>query len=213
MPQTRKKDRNMLLLLGGAGALALLLGGSSKTSATSTSSTSTSTPPKVNKPAGGAGTGTGTGTSSTGKTQAQLDADAAADAKEIEDALRNAAEKTDGTSAPSTSSPSTKPPAASTTTTSSTSVPGKTPAPVTEPSSSRELVSSLAQRLAAEVRKRKYDYSRDLCKSFQGMATGLAVDGVYGGATFNALKFYGVKTPPSALFKPSPSAAPYKPAS
>jgi len=80
----------------------------------------------------------------------------------------------------------------------------------TEPTTPDVSAASLAQRLAADVRAKKLNYDRALCRAFQIAATGLVADGLYGGSTYNALKAYGVQNPPPALFKPAPSAAPYK---
>lgn len=56
----------------------------------------------------------------------------------------------------------------------------------------------LAQQLAADVTKRKYDYSRALAKKFQ-TAAGIPSDGIYGPATASKVSSYGVKAP-KALF-------------
>lgn len=57
---------------------------------------------------------------------------------------------------------------------------------------------TLAQQLADDVTKRKYDYSRALAKRFQ-LAAGIAADGHYGPATEAKVRSYGVKAP-KALF-------------
>jgi FtsZ-interacting cell division protein ZipA len=88
--------------------------------------------------------------------------------------------------------------------------PASPPSQTTEPTTPDVSAASLAQRLAADVRANKLNYDRALCRAFQIAATGLVVDGFYGGSTFNALKAYGVQNPPPALFKPAPSAAPYR---
>lgn len=58
---------------------------------------------------------------------------------------------------------------------------------------------SLAKQLAADITKRKYDYSRALCKRFQLAAGVKPADGIYGPATKAALGKY-VSKPPAALF-------------
>lgn len=57
---------------------------------------------------------------------------------------------------------------------------------------------TLAQQLAADITKRKYDYSRALCKRFQLAASVKPADGIYGPATKAALARY--TSAPPALF-------------
>lgn len=59
----------------------------------------------------------------------------------------------------------------------------------------------LARKLAADITKRQYDYSRALCKQFQ-IAAGFSAaqaDGIYGPSTAAALAKY--TSAPKALFK------------
>jgi murein L,D-transpeptidase YcbB/YkuD len=59
--------------------------------------------------------------------------------------------------------------------------------------------SSIASKLAADIKARGYDYARATCKAFQ-QSVGLPPDGVYGPATATALaKQLG--SAPKALFK------------
>lgn len=59
--------------------------------------------------------------------------------------------------------------------------------------------SSIASKLAADVKARGYDYARATCKSFQ-QSVGLPADGIYGPSTASALaKVLG--SAPKALFK------------
>lgn len=58
-----------------------------------------------------------------------------------------------------------------------------------------------APAVAAELRARKYDYSRATLKGWQRVA-GLPQDGIYGGATYGALDYYAPGAP-AALFKPT----------
>ena len=62
------------------------------------------------------------------------------------------------------------------------------------------LVDALAARLAADLRARKYDHSRQLVRDFQS-AVGLKPDGIYGPLTASALKSR-VPGAPSAMFLP-----------
>jgi murein L,D-transpeptidase YcbB/YkuD len=59
--------------------------------------------------------------------------------------------------------------------------------------------SSIASKLAADITKRKYDYARETCRSFQ-KSVGLPVDGIYGPSTAAALAKVLGKAP-KALFK------------
>lgn len=205
-----KGDQKALMLIGGV-VLAMLALSSNKKKAGAASTSSDATPdvpPTLTPSTSTPSAKPSTKPSTPAPAQERGDVDAA-DAAEIAEAVRKAKEAEEAaakggtTTKPKTPS---KPPAASST------GPAKSSTTQTEPDSSRALATSLAQRLAAEVKAKKYDYDRQLCRNFQAVATGLAVDGVYGGATYNALKFYGIAKPPSALFKPSPSAAPYQPA-
>lgn len=57
----------------------------------------------------------------------------------------------------------------------------------------------LASAVALNIRTRRYSYSRRGLTAFQ-RAAGLAPDGLYGGKSAGALRFYGA-TPPRPLFK------------
>jgi hypothetical protein len=65
---------------------------------------------------------------------------------------------------------------------------------------------ALAPKLAADIASRKYSYSRPLAREFQA-AAGLVTDGLYAGRTKGALRYYGVKAPPAALFAPTTEVA------
>lgn len=60
----------------------------------------------------------------------------------------------------------------------------------------------LAPRVAADIRDNRYDYSRRELRAFQA-AAGIAVDGVYGGGSAGALRYYLDGPPPRPLFKPT----------
>lgn len=64
---------------------------------------------------------------------------------------------------------------------------------------------ALAIKVAADVQRRKYDYSRKLLRDFQRAAgfTGRDVDGIYGPRTVSAVAKY--TSAPKALFKGSAS--------
>lgn len=70
------------------------------------------------------------------------------------------------------------------------------------------LVQALAENLAADIRARRYDYSRQLCRDFQSAVgfTGRDVDGIYGPKTYTALRDY-VRDAPRPLFKGASSEA------
>ena len=59
---------------------------------------------------------------------------------------------------------------------------------------------AMAANVAANIRNKKTAYDRKQLASFQVKA-GLAGDGLYGPLSVSALRFYGVKSPPAALFK------------
>jgi peptidoglycan hydrolase-like protein with peptidoglycan-binding domain len=67
----------------------------------------------------------------------------------------------------------------------------------------------LAPSLASSVAKAKYSYDRALARRFQ-LAAGIPADGVYGGDTVGALRYYGITNPPRALFAPT-TEQPYSP--
>lgn len=60
----------------------------------------------------------------------------------------------------------------------------------------------LARRVAADIRDRKYDYSRAGLQRLQREA-GLKPDGIYGGASAGMLRAVLGQTPPRPLFKPT----------
>jgi hypothetical protein len=59
--------------------------------------------------------------------------------------------------------------------------------------------SSIASKLAADVRTRGYDYARATCRAYQ-QSVGLPVDGIYGPATASRLA-RDLGSAPKALFK------------
>lgn len=75
--------------------------------------------------------------------------------------------------------------------------------PATLPSSSKfDKVAArrMAPTVANNIANKKASYDRKQLASFQEKA-GLTGDGIYGPLSVSALKFYGVKAPPKALFK------------
>lgn len=67
---------------------------------------------------------------------------------------------------------------------------------------SRTQASAKAQPLADHVRTRRGKYDRAVVQSFQ-TAAGLLPDGLYGPQTVAALRYFGAKNVPAALFKGS----------
>jgi hypothetical protein len=67
---------------------------------------------------------------------------------------------------------------------------------------------STAAGVAAHIRTKGKSYTRDALATFQRHA-GIVADGLYGPLSVSALKFYGVKSPPAALFGGTQTA--YKP--
>lgn len=75
-----------------------------------------------------------------------------------------------------------------------------------DPAAARKAAKGVSNHLA---NKGIAGYSRPLLKQWQRQA-GLAPDGTYGGATRGALIYYGVASPPRAMFKPTET-IPYRP--
>lgn len=73
------------------------------------------------------------------------------------------------------------------------------PKPTTRPRDPA-VIDALAARVAADISRRKYDYSRQLLKDFQS-ATGLDADGIYGPLSASKLKSL-IPGAPDALFRP-----------
>ncbi len=71
------------------------------------------------------------------------------------------------------------------------------------------LARTLARQVVTDVRSKSYNYSRQLVGQFQ-QAAGIKADGIYGGQTVGALKFYGADRAPKALFSPT-AEVPYTP--
>lgn len=66
-----------------------------------------------------------------------------------------------------------------------------------------KLAEQLAPAIARDVKKNKFNYSRPQLKRFQ-TAAGIVADGLYGGGSAGALRFYlGGAAPPKPLFKPT----------
>lgn len=61
----------------------------------------------------------------------------------------------------------------------------------------------MAANVAANIRSKKTAYDRKQLASFQQKA-GLTGDGLYGPISVSALKYFGVSSPPAALFKGGP---------
>ena len=76
---------------------------------------------------------------------------------------------------------------------------GSTPSPSPAPSK----LKVLADKLAADIRKKGKSYDHDLCAEFQ-RAAGLDADGKYGLKTRDALFKAGIKNPPAALYGRAP---------
>jgi len=73
-----------------------------------------------------------------------------------------------------------------------------------------EAARKAAPQLARHIRNagstdaaRRANYSRQSVRQFQAHA-GITVDGIYGPLTASALKYFGVSSPPAALFKAAP---------
>jgi len=66
-----------------------------------------------------------------------------------------------------------------------------------------ELARREAPTLAKHIRTKKFNYSRQSMRDFQAHA-GLTVDGIYGPLSASALEYFGVASPPKALFKAKP---------
>jgi hypothetical protein len=64
----------------------------------------------------------------------------------------------------------------------------------------RAAAKAMAANVANNIKNKKTAYDRKQLASFQTKA-GLTGDGLYGPLSVSALKFYGVKSPPAALFK------------
>jgi hypothetical protein len=60
-----------------------------------------------------------------------------------------------------------------------------------------------APALAKHIRTKKFNYSRQSLRDFQTHA-GLTVDGIYGPLSSSALEYFGVVSPPKALFAAKP---------
>jgi hypothetical protein len=66
-----------------------------------------------------------------------------------------------------------------------------------------ELARREAPALAKHIRTKKFNYSRQSLRDFQTHA-GLTVDGIYGPLSSSALEYFGVVSPPKALFAAKP---------
>jgi hypothetical protein len=67
----------------------------------------------------------------------------------------------------------------------------------------------LAREVVRQITARSFDYDRNLLKKFQ-VAAGLKPDGLYGGRSMGALKFYGALRAPKPLYDPKVE-VPYTP--
>jgi peptidoglycan hydrolase-like protein with peptidoglycan-binding domain len=76
------------------------------------------------------------------------------------------------------------------------------PSPATASTYNAARARTLAPRVAENVRTRAYSYNRADVRAFQE-AAGLNPDGIYGGVTRDALRHFGVRRPPAALFAPT----------
>jgi murein L,D-transpeptidase YcbB/YkuD len=63
------------------------------------------------------------------------------------------------------------------------------------------LARTLARQVVTDVRSKSYNYNRTLVSQFQA-AAGIKVDGIYGGSTVGAMKYFGADRAPKALFAP-----------
>ena len=83
-----------------------------------------------------------------------------------------------------------------------TQLPPPVPTPIpTLPGLNLPLASQLAVQVEANIKSKKANYDRTLLKQFQS-AAGLTVDGLYGGSSAGALRYFLHRAPPKALVAP-----------
>ena len=83
-----------------------------------------------------------------------------------------------------------------------TQLPPPVPTPIpTLPGLNLPLASQLALQVEANIKSKKANYDRVLLKQFQS-AAGLTVDGLYGGSSAGALRYFLHRAPPKALVAP-----------
>lgn len=70
------------------------------------------------------------------------------------------------------------------------------------PNANPHAARALAPRVATNIAQRRSAYDRGLLRQFQAEA-GLVVDGLYGGGSAGALRYYLEKPPPRPLFRPT----------